>query len=134
MNVRIEFTKTRSPHFARVLSIVRQFPTFKEWDSDGIHLYSVEFEETKFESARTVMDFVRGWRGVAYYRDGQLVSKGTAYRAAWDEIYRKDRRASELARTYGNTPSEFARIQRRLKERDDIKKAFGLDGDGTEEP
>ncbi|MBL8023916.1 MAG: hypothetical protein JNK54_06505 [Elusimicrobia bacterium] len=134
MNLRIEFMRTKSPVFDRIISVVRQFPTFKEWDSDGIHLYSVEFVETDFESARTVIDFVRGWKGVTYYRDGQLISKGTAYRAAFDEIFRKARRESELSRTYGNTPADFVRIQRRLKEREDIKKAFGLDGDGTEEP
>jgi hypothetical protein len=132
MTLRIEFTKTRSPIFARVLSIIRQFPSFKEWESDGMKLYSVEFDKKDFESARSVMDFVRGWRGVAYYQEGQLVSHGTAFRTVWDEIYKRDRRESELNSTYGETPSAFVRIQKRKENESKFRPFFDF-GDGGEE-
>lgn len=84
MTLTIEFMRTRSPVFARVLSIARTISTFKERETDGLTLYSVDFKEKDFESAQAFLDHVRGWKGVVFYIDGKVAPRLRAVRLVFD--------------------------------------------------
>lgn len=111
MSFRIEFTKTNSHNFARVMSIARQFPGFKEWESDGLKLYSVEFDKKDYKSAAALMDFVRSWKSVAIYIDGQLTPRIEGSMAIYAEFHKRREMEYTFDRKYGRTPEEFVRKQ-----------------------
>ncbi len=112
MTLTIEFMRTRSPVFARVLSIARTIPTFKERESDGLTLYSVDFKEKDFESAQAFFDHVRGWKGVAFYIDGKVAPRLRAVRLVFDRCLGRAIHESRLTQQFGATPSDFIRKQR----------------------
>ncbi len=87
MRLKIEFTKSRSADFDKILCLIRTNPSFKETSDRGTSIYSVEFDESDFDSAQAVMDLVRGWRGVVFYINGKLVPRFKASTAVWDKIY-----------------------------------------------
>ncbi len=113
MTLRIEFQRSRSEMFPRVLSIVREIPTYKERVLDGIQLYSVEFEKKDYESARAVMDFARTWKGIACYMDGKLITRATTIMTLYDDHINEMNRERSLASRFGNCPADFIRIQKR---------------------
>ena len=89
MILRIEFQhiKSYSYYLSRLLGIVKKFQTFKqEIDTEGTVLYSVEFDENQLDSALGVYEFVRNWKGTAYYIDGVLISRKRAYDLLWDNL------------------------------------------------
>lgn len=87
IRLKIEFTKSRSGDFDRILGLVRKTPSFKETSDGGTSLYSVEFDEPDFDSAQAVLDLVRGWRSVVFYINGKLVPRFKATNAVWDKVY-----------------------------------------------
>ncbi len=87
MRLKIEFTKSRSGDFDRILGLISKTPSFKETFNRGTSLYSVEFDESDFDSAQAVLDLVRGWRSVVFYINGKLVPRFKASNAVWDKVY-----------------------------------------------
>lgn len=87
IRLKIEFTKSRSGDFNRILGLIRKTPSFKETSDGGTSLYSVEFDESDFDSAQAVLDLVRGWRSVVFYINGKLVPRFKASNAVWDKVY-----------------------------------------------
>lgn len=87
IRLKIEFTKSRSGDFDRILGLIRKTPSFKETSDGGTSLYSVEFDESDFDSAQAVLDLVRGWRSVVFYINGKLVPRFKASNAVWDKVY-----------------------------------------------
>jgi formylmethanofuran dehydrogenase subunit A len=105
MKIKIEFTRTRSPNFARVLSLARREQSFQKFESEGITIYSIEFNDEELDTAQAFMDYVHMWKGTAYFRDGRLVSKHAGYRLVWynmrsqtREFYTEDVRRQRLNR------------------------------------
>jgi hypothetical protein len=95
MILRIEFPETKSPNFRRVLSICRKIKSFKETKENDAPLYSIEFDEDKIFSAEAIRDYVQHWKGTAYYLDGELISRGRAYRMIWDYALEQYKRAKD---------------------------------------
>lgn len=87
MRLKIEFTKSRSGDFDRILGLISKIPSFKETSDEGVSLYSVEFDESDFDSAQAVLDLVRGWRSVVFYINEKLVPRFKASNAVWDKVY-----------------------------------------------
>lgn len=87
MKLKIEFTRSRSEDFDRVLALIRKIPSYKEITERGISLYSIEFDESNLDSAQAVMDMVRGWKKVAFYMDGRLVPRFKIVTYVWDRVY-----------------------------------------------
>lgn len=87
MKIKIEFTKSRSDDFDRVLALIRKTPSYKEFSEKGITLYSVEFDDSDLDSAQAVIDLLRGWKKVAFYMDGKMVPRFKATTFVWDRIY-----------------------------------------------
>jgi hypothetical protein len=75
MKIKIEFTKSRSGDFERVLGLIRRIKSFSEESEKGITLYSVEFSEADLDSAQAVMDLLRTWKSVVFFMDGKLVPR-----------------------------------------------------------
>jgi hypothetical protein len=87
MKIKIEFTKSRSGDFERVLGLIRRIKSFSEESEKGITLYSVEFSEADLDSAQAVMDLLRTWKSVVFFMDGKLVPRFKAVTYVWDKIY-----------------------------------------------
>lgn len=83
MPLRIEFTKTRSPYFARVVSLCRPLPSFKERRSDGLDIFSVEFADNDLAQAQALFEMISKWNGTAFFIDGKLTSR----QKAWDRVF-----------------------------------------------
>lgn len=122
MTLRIEFTKTRSPRWERVLSIVRKLPTFKESIDNGEPVYSVDFDTaTEYETAQAVLDFVKHWQTTALYMDGKLVPTFHAVRLIGDKMIRAYQvRAREEMKN-----EQRERVEKVLEERRRLREAHG---------
>jgi hypothetical protein len=130
MTLRIEFTKVRSPRWARVLSIVRKLPTFKETTENGETVYSVDFDtSTEFETAQAVLDFVRGWQSTALYMDGKLVPTFHAVRFIGDKMIRayRIREREEMKAEQRERVEKTLEARRRLREAHGVRDILGGD-------
>lgn len=87
IRLKIEFTKSRSGDFDRILGLISKTPSFKETSDGRTSYFSVEFDESDFDSAQAVLDLVRGWRSVVFYLNGKLVPRFKASNAVWDKVY-----------------------------------------------
>jgi hypothetical protein len=93
MKIRLEFAESRAISFAWMLRLCKKFPTFKEFEEEGIKIYSIEVTDTDTDlsSLETIFNKVRSWKQVAYFVNDKLTAASDVFRIIWDRKYRRNR-------------------------------------------
>lgn len=93
MKIRLEFGHSRSISFPWVLRLCKKFPTFKEFDDDGMQIYSIEVTEKEedLSALEAISNRVRGWNQVAYFLNDKLSSAAVVHAFIWDRRYKRQR-------------------------------------------
>jgi len=88
MIIRLEFSKPQSLTFPWVLRLCRKIKTFKEFDEEGLHIYSIEVTDSPkdISTLEAIHWKIHAWKNIAYYIDDALISPGEMFR------YFQDRR------------------------------------------
>ena len=81
MRIRVEVPEGRSPNFKLILRLFKRFPTYQEFEDDGISLYSVDFTENDLDSFEAIEQMILSWKAI-YYWDGKLVTRAKI----WDNL------------------------------------------------
>lgn len=112
MILRIEWIKSKSGYYGRVMDVCKKLPTFKE----DRETFSVELTDKQFDTAQAVIDMVGHWKGTAFYMDGILTSHMKARRIVWDSSFYDYRDQQEEA-------ARRRALDRRIKMQNKIKDA-----------
>jgi hypothetical protein len=93
MKLRLEFGHSRSISFPWVLRLCKKFPTFKEFEEDGLRVYSIEVTETDADlaSLEAISNRIRGWNQVAYFVNDKLSSACVVHGYIWNQRYKRQR-------------------------------------------
>jgi hypothetical protein len=99
MKIRLEFGYSRSISFPWVLRLCKKFPSYKEFEDEGIRIYSIEVTnvgvpagtDPDITSLEAIFNRVRGWNQVAYFINDKLTSASDVFRHIWDRKYRRQR-------------------------------------------
>lgn len=76
---RLEVARPRSSSWPWVRRLMASFKTYKQHASEGLEIHSVEVSKERAGELWAVFEAVRGWRQVAVYEDGKLLTKDEAW-------------------------------------------------------
>jgi hypothetical protein len=72
VKLRIQFSKSRSALYADAISHCKRFPTYREWDENGVRWHSVEMED--WESWQSIQRFVGNWKATLHFLNGEYAN------------------------------------------------------------
>jgi len=87
MKLRIEFIQSRSPAFKNTLRLAKRVKTFKQFDEEGVTIYSIEFELNEigeFEAFRQMTN----WKGRAFFINGKLAGGSRINDIVYNNLYK----------------------------------------------
>lgn len=94
MKLRIQFSVSRSKSYPAAIAHCKRFPTYKEWQENGVLWHSVEVED--WGSWQSIQHFVGNWKATIHFLNGEYANAYDLW-AMWQKIKDEKERLEKIA-------------------------------------